>query len=120
MAKNIPFFDMFAELQHVPALRLKLAGAELTGASIDQAAMSIKLQLLTRQELTAADVQAVREAICGVYGFESVEINQTCLAPQPKAAPAEAPAGDKGGKSAGKVILGNQIKIFYNVQKRNK
>ena len=74
MAKNIPFFDMFAELQHVPALRLKLAGAELTGASIDQAAMSIKLQLLTRQELAAVDVQAVREAICGVYGFESVEI----------------------------------------------
>ena len=109
MAKNIPFFDMFAELQHVPALRLKLAGAELTGASIDQAAMSIKLQLLTRQELAGADVQAVREAICGVYGFESVEINQTCVAPQPKPAPVEAHGG-KDAKPAGKVIFGNPIK----------
>ena len=26
---NIPFFDMFAELQSLPELRLKLAGAEL-------------------------------------------------------------------------------------------
>ena len=34
MAKNIPFFDMFAELQLSSELRLKLLGAELTGATI--------------------------------------------------------------------------------------
>ena len=32
MAKNIPFFDMFTELQLPGELRLKLVAAELTGA----------------------------------------------------------------------------------------
>ena len=36
MSRNIPFFEMFAELQLSGELRLKLAGAELTGACIDQ------------------------------------------------------------------------------------
>ena len=36
MSRNIPFFEMFTELQLSPELRLKLAGAELTGAAIDQ------------------------------------------------------------------------------------
>ena len=46
MSKNIPFFEMFAELRLSGALRLKLAGAVLTGACIDQAAMTIKLLLM--------------------------------------------------------------------------
>ena len=48
MAKNIPFFDMFAELQRSGTLRLKLAGAELTGAAIDQSALSISMSLTVR------------------------------------------------------------------------
>ena len=51
MARNIPFFDMFAELQLSSELRLKLLGAELTGATIDQAAMSITLQLNVKHPL---------------------------------------------------------------------
>ena len=35
MSRNIPFFEMFAELQLSGELRLKLSGAELTGARID-------------------------------------------------------------------------------------
>ena len=34
MSRNIPFFEMFTELQLSPELRLKLAGAELTGAPV--------------------------------------------------------------------------------------
>ena len=59
MAKNIPFFDMFAELQNVSDLRLKLNGAELSGASIDQGEMSISLNLLVRFPLTEVDQQMV-------------------------------------------------------------
>ena len=36
MSRDIPFFEMFTELQLSPELRLKLAGAELNGAAIDQ------------------------------------------------------------------------------------
>ena len=42
---------MFAELQLSGELRLKLAGAVLTGACIDQSDMSIALRLTTRAEL---------------------------------------------------------------------
>ena len=35
MAKNIPFFDMFTELQLSSELRLKLVGAELTGHVVE-------------------------------------------------------------------------------------
>lgn len=36
MSKDIPFFEMFTELQLSGELRLKLAGAVLTGAVIDR------------------------------------------------------------------------------------
>ena len=65
MAKNIPFFDMFAELQVSGDLRLKLAGAELTGASIDQSCMSISLYLVVENPLAARDVAALRQK----YGY---------------------------------------------------
>ena len=45
MSRNIPFFEMFTELQLPGELRVKLAGAVLTGACIDQSAMSMELRL---------------------------------------------------------------------------
>ena len=102
---NIPFFDMFAELQSLPELRLKLAGAELSGASIDQSSMSISLKLLTKQPLTEPDVAMVQDNICRVYGFSSVTFDVTCMeAPKPFKAD-NAPA-----KPAGKVLMGTEIK----------
>ncbi len=44
MSRNIPFFEMFTELQLPGELRLKLAGAVLTGACIDQSDMSMELR----------------------------------------------------------------------------
>lgn len=49
MSKDIPFFEMFTELQLSGELRLKLAGAVLTGAVIDQAALAISLYLTTQE-----------------------------------------------------------------------
>ena len=112
MAKNIPFFDMFAELQVSGDLRLKLAGAELTGASIDQSCMSISLYLVVENPLEERDVAALRQAICAVYGFGNTDIFVTTLAPEPAPKPAETSAsagGEKKDKS-GKVIMGNPIK----------
>ena len=112
MARNIPFFDMFAELQLTSELRLKLLGAELTGATIDQSAMSITLQLNVKQPLPEEEVGKIGDGIKAAYGFGSVDINVTCLAPEmPKSAPVAAPAGGKPvAKPTGKVIMGNPIK----------
>ena len=75
MSRNIPFFEMFAELQLSGELRLKLAGAELTGACIDQAAMTIKLLLTVKSVLSGEDLQSVKDAIRTVYGFTGVDID---------------------------------------------
>ena len=109
MAGNIPFFDMFAELQSSSELRLTLSGAELTGASIDQGTMSISLDLVTKLPLQEIDAQIVRESICRVYGFQSVTLNLSCKE-QLKSVSHSTPAPSGGGKPTGKVILGNQIK----------
>ena len=112
MSKDIPFFEMFTELQLSGELRLKLAGAVLTGACIDQTAMSIVLHLLVKSPLTEDDIRGIQSAIQAVYGFTKVEMDVTCKAPQaPRPMPqaSSTPAG--GGKPAvGKVLMGNPIK----------
>ena len=114
MAKNIPFFDMFAELQLSGALRLKLAGAELTGASIDQGTMSISMQLTVRTAMSAEDLEDLKQMIRAVYGFRQVDIDLTCKLPEPVKAAASQAAPSGGGKDGGaavdKVLLGKPIK----------
>ncbi len=115
MAKNIPFFDMFAELQLSGALRLKLAGAELTGASIDQGTMSISMQLTVRTAMSAEDLEDLKQMIRAVYGFRQVDIDLTCKLPEPVKAEAAKTASSGGGKDGGaavdKVLLGKPIKV---------
>jgi len=112
MSKDIPFFEMFAELQLSGELRLKLAGAVLTGACIDQGAMTISLRLLVKFPLSEDDLRNMQDLIRAVYGFRKVDIDVTCKpqeAPRPIGQPS-APAGNQGGKPTGKVLMGNPIK----------
>lgn len=69
MSRNIPFFEMFTELQLLGELRVKLAGAVLTGACIDQSAMSMELRLQVKLALTEGEVQELQAAIRRAYGF---------------------------------------------------
>ena len=71
MARNIPFFDMFAELQLSGELRLKLAGAEITGAVIDQGKMTISLDLTARTPMSEADAHALESLIRGCLLYTS-------------------------------------------------
>ncbi len=117
MSRNIPFFEMFAELQLSGALRLKLAGAELTNACIDQNAMTIQLSLTVRFPLEESDVRDLAAAICAIYGFADAKIAVTCTQPvcaagRPAAAPAAAQTSSAPAAkpAAGKVLMGNPIK----------
>ena len=109
MASKIPFFDMFAELQSVPELRLKLFGAELTGASIDQSTMSLTLNLEVKNPLTEKDRQEVCEALMRVYGFQKVDLEVTCVEQPQSESKSEEPAAEKK-KAAAKVLYGSAIK----------
>ena len=115
MSRDIPFFEMFTELRLSAPLRLKLAGAELTGACIDQTAMTITVHLRVRMPLSPEDEEQIRQSLCAVYGFTKAEMDVTCVE-QPAAkgaAPASsssAPSGKGSGKPSGKVLMGNPIK----------
>ena len=67
MSRDIPFFEMFTELQLSGELRLRLAGAVVNGACIDQAGMSLALRLTTRAELGDAELEAVSYTHLDVY-----------------------------------------------------
>ena len=69
MSRDIPFFEMFTELQLSGELRLKLAGAVLTGACIDQATMSMTLWLTVKNQLSEEDLQGIRDCLMRVYGL---------------------------------------------------
>ena len=69
MSRDIPFFEMFTELQLSGELRLRLAGAVVNGACIDQAGMSLALRLTTRAELGDAELEELKHLLMGVYGL---------------------------------------------------
>ncbi len=115
MARDIPFFEMFAELQLSSELRLKLAGAVLTGASIDQATLTMLLRLTVRSVLTEADLADLKRLLKAVYGFRTVEIDLTTKLPEERKDFQQAAAPASGGKKEGgskvsKVLMGNPIK----------
>ena len=120
MSRDIPFFEMFTELQLSGELRLRLAGAVVNGACIDQASMSLALQLTTRFELGEAELEELKRLLMGIYGFQKVAVEVICKAPSSHAAPAgghpasapAAPSGGKGEKAApGKVLMGRPIRV---------
>ena len=117
MARDIPFFEMFAELQLSSGLRLKLAGAVLTGARIDQGALSMLLHLTVRSVLEETDLEELKQLLKAVYGFHTVEIDLTTKLPEERksfqqatAAPASGGGKKEGGAKVSKVLMGNPIK----------
>ena len=120
MSRDIPFFEMFTELQLSGELRLRLAGAVVNGACIDQASLSLSLRLTTRAELEEAELEELKRLLMGVYGFQRVAVEVTCKAPASHGAPGgshsapapAAPSGGKGEKAApGKVLMGKPIRV---------
>ena len=102
---------MFTELRLSGELRLKLAGAVLKGARIDQGAMTMALELLVKLPLAEEELEEIRQAIREVYGLAQVEIAVTCRAePAPASPAADRPRGGQSGGKGGKVLMGNPIK----------
>ena len=113
MSRNIPFFEMFAELPAPAELRLRLAGAEITHACIDQAEGAIVLDTAVKTPLSQEDLRELEETLKAVYGFRKAALNVTCTAPPPPAAsPAPQGGGDKAApkKKPGKILMGKPVK----------
>ena len=100
MSRDIPFFEMFTELQLSGELRLRLAGAVVNGACIDQASMSLALRLTTRAELGDAELEELKHLLMGVYGFQQVTAEVTCKAPASQAAQTASAPGAQASSGA--------------------
>ena len=111
MSRDIPFFEMFTELQLSGELRLKLAGAVLTGARIDQEKLAALLHLTVRSSLSEEDIEDLKWMIAAVYGFRQVEIDLKSKAPEtPRSAPVPGSGEGKKSVKASKVLMGKPIK----------
>ena len=96
MSRNIPFFEMFAELQASPELRLRLVGALLTYAQISQKDLSIELRLTVRDALTPEELQSLKSMIGAVYGFSHVESAAVLAEPEHDVRPGGGQSGQAG------------------------
>ena len=118
MAQKIPFFNLFADLLPPPELKLRLAGAFITGAVIDQKAGTMDVDVTTRQPLPDQDVRDLQEMIRVTYGFTRVGVRAKCLnQPLPESFRADAGGGQSTGNGGKKeerkvssVLFGNPIK----------
>lgn len=81
MAQKIPFFDMFADLLPPPDLKIRLCGAVLTGATLEQKLRSIELHLVTKAPLSPEEVDDLQMMIAATYGFSAVKIAVTGPSP---------------------------------------
>ena len=59
MSREIPFFELFAQLQLSPELRLKLLGAVVISACIQRESLSMELTLTVRHPLEPADLDEI-------------------------------------------------------------
>ncbi|MCI8480847.1 MAG: PolC-type DNA polymerase III [Oscillibacter sp.] len=109
MSRDIPFFEMFAELQASPELRLKLAGAAVLAAAIGQSDRSISLRLSVKSQLQPEDTEALQKALQEAYGFAAAKVETVFAEPSFSAAPPK-PAGTAGKPKSGKVLMGSPIK----------
>ena len=110
MSREIPFFELFAQLQLSPELRLKLLGAVVVSACIQRESLAMELALTVSHPLEPADLDEMNAAIRRGYGLSDVKIRLTLkeeqLPSQRKAAPEQTP----GGGPTGPVLMGNPIK----------
>ena len=107
MSREIPFFELFAQLQLSPELRLKLLGAVIASACIHQDTLSMELAMIVKHPLEPSDLDELNSAIRNGYGLNEVRFRVTLkeeqLPSQRKAA--AAPSASSGGGPSGPVRM---------------
>ena len=63
MSREIPFFELFAQLQLSPELRLKLLGTVIASACIHQDTLSMELAMIVKHPLEPSDLDELNSAI---------------------------------------------------------
>ena len=111
MAQRIPFFELFEGFAPPIGLRVLLTDACVTDVTVEQESRTMALALTVLQEITDSERTLLEQLLADRFALNGVRISLTqgCF-PKQEPRPSNAGGGARKESSAGKIIMGREIK----------
>ena len=111
MAQRIPFFELFEGFAPPIGLRVLLTDARVTDVTVEQESRMMALALTVLQEITDSERTLLEQLLVDRFALNGVRISLTQGGfPKQEPRPSNAGGGARKESSAGKIIMGREIK----------
>ena len=111
MAQRIPFFELFEGFAPPIGLRVLLTDARVTDVTVEQESRTMALALTVLQEITDSERTLLEQLLADRFAPTGVRISLTQGGfPKQEPRPSNAGCGARKESSAGKIIMGREIK----------
>lgn len=111
MAQRIPFFELFEGFAPPIGLRVLLTDARVTDVTVEQESRTMVLALTVLQEITDSERTLLEQLLADRFALNGVRISLTQGGfPKQEPRPSNAGGGARKESSAGKIIMGREIK----------
>ena len=111
MAQRIPFFELFEGFAPPIGLRVLLTDARVTDVTVEQESRTMALALTVLQEITDSERTLLEQLLADRFALNGVRISLTQGGfPKQEPRPSSAGGGAWKESSAGKIIMGREIK----------
>ena len=111
MAQRIPFFELFEGFAPPIGLRVLLTDARVTDVTVEQESRMMALALTVLQEITDSERTLLEQLLADRFALNGVRISLTQGGfPKQEPRPSNAGGGARKESSAGKIIMGREIK----------
>ena len=111
MAQRIPFFELFEGFAPPIGLRVLLTDARVTDVTVKQESRTMALALTVLQEITDSERTLLEQLLADRFALNGVRISLTQGGfPKQEPRPSNAGGGARKESSAGKIIMGREIK----------
>ena len=111
MAQRIPVFELFEGFAPPIGLRVLLTDARVTDVTVEQESRTMALALTVLQEITDSERTLLEQLLADRFALNGVRISLTQGGfPKQEPRPSNAGGGARKESSAGKIIMGREIK----------
>ena len=111
MAQRITFFELFEGFAPPIGLRVLLTDARVTDVTVEQESRTMALALTVLQEITDSERTLLEQLLADRFALNGVRISLTQGGfPKQEPRPSNAGGGARKESSAGKIIMGREIK----------
>ena len=111
MSREIPFFELFEGFAPPIGLRVLLTDARVTDVTVEQESRTMALALTVLQEITDSERTLLEQLLADRFALNGVRISLTQGGfPKQEPRPSNAGGGARKESSAGKIIMGREIK----------